>query len=320
VNEIAKSLYPGLYGWEVVYQFSDGSLAFCSCFREAWIRYFVYLRDELPRSFLRTHREQVTGKRHLNLAFSRFANGINPVALKILFPESSFATHQPHLVQGKEFFFGNHEIKAPELDESFWDSPKTLFRFVDKVCEVCCGRVPTHYYSSEMYHSKFASVYGAWIHAELLRQGFVDWLVLNEQESRRKIWNEAENTLRRFVGVPEIGEKFISETILFKTVAYLLKDHEVIHHYRAAWLGRQELDIFVPSLKLAIEYQGEQHFEPIDAWGGEEGLKKTRRRDEEKKLRCESNDVTLLYFDHDAELTEKTVDGRIKKALAKRNL
>jgi hypothetical protein len=157
VNEIAKPLYPGLYGWEVAYQFSDGSLVFCSCFREAWLRYFVYLRDELPRSLLRTHREQVSGEKHLRLAFSRFANGINPSALKILFPERSFFTHQPHLVEGKEFFFGNHEIKAPALEASFWDSPKRLFRFQDKVCEVCCGRVPTHYYSSEMYHSQFAT-------------------------------------------------------------------------------------------------------------------------------------------------------------------
>jgi hypothetical protein len=29
--------------------------------------------------------------------------------------------------------------------------------------------------------------------------------------------------------------------------------------HRADWPDRQELDIFVPSLNLAIEYQGEQH-------------------------------------------------------------
>jgi hypothetical protein len=320
VNTIAKPLYPGLYGWQVAYQFSDGSLVFCSCFREAWIRYFVYLRDELPHSFLRTHRQQVSGRKHLTLAFSRFAKGINPVALKILFPQSSCATYQAQSVEGKQSFFGNQEIKALELDAGFWDSPKTLFRFENKVCEVCCGRVPTHYYSSEMYHSNFAIVYGAWIHAELIRKGFIDWLNVGEKDSRRNLWNEAENAVRRIVGVPQIGEKFISETILFKTVAFLLKDHEVIHHCRADWLGRQELDIFVPALKLAIEYQGEQHFEPVDAWGGEEGLKRTQERDVEKKRRCEDNGVTLIYFNHDAELSEEIVAARIRRALPKHNL
>ena len=317
--EAVKPLYPGLYGWAVTYQLPDSSVAFCSCFREAWLRYFVYLRDELPDCILRTHREKIFGQKHLKWAFSRFAHDINPVALKTLFPECVFSSHAPHLIDGKEFFFGNHEIKPPEIDESFWNLPETAFRFDEGICDVCTGRVPKHFYCSEMYGSRVAQVYGAWIQAELVRQGHIDWLNNVDKGGQRKLWNQAEDTIRQIIGVPKIGEKFISETILFKTVAILLKGREVIHHYRADWLGRQELDIFVPSLNLAIEYQGEQHFMPIDAWGREDALKMTEQRDQEKRRRCESNGITVLYFDHTAELSEKIVAGRIEETLANRD-
>jgi hypothetical protein len=163
-----------------------------------------------------------------------------------------------------------------------------------------------------MYGSPFAQVYGAWIKADLVRQGYIRG---TNSVSQPKVWNEAENKMRLIVGVPQIGEKFVSETILYKTIAYLLKGHEVIHHYRADWLVRQELDIFVPSLNLAVEYQGEQHFIPIDAWGGNDAFEKTQQRDEAKRRRCESKGVKLLYFDHTMELSEKFVARRIEEIL-----
>jgi len=166
-----------------------------------------------------------------------------------------------------------------------------------------------------MYGGPFIQVYGAWVKAEIIRQGYIDWYNNVDKTVCRKLWKEAENKIRTIVGVPLIGEKFISETVLFKTVAYLLKGHEVIHHYRADWLARQELDIFVPSLNLAVEYQGEQHFMPIDAWGGEDSFEKTQQRDEEKRRRCESKGVKLLYFDHTMELTEKFVARRLEEIL-----
>jgi hypothetical protein len=166
-----------------------------------------------------------------------------------------------------------------------------------------------------MYGSPFAQVYGAWIRADLIRQIYCLWPNGVEKSHRRKIWNEAENKFRKIVGIPLIGEKFISETMLFKTISYLLNGHEVIHHYRADWLARQELDIFVPSLKLAIEYQGEQHFMPVEAWGGKNALKKTQQRDEEKKRKCEREGVTLIYFDHKMELTEKYVARKVENTL-----
>ena len=312
----SKSLYPGLYGWQVTYQLPDGSVVFCCCFREAVHRFFKFLRNELADSYQRTHHTKIDGEKLLKIAFSRFANSINPVALKSLFPGCAVSSHEPQIIDGKEFFFGNRDIKAPKLDKAFWDLPENGFRFEEKLCEVCTERVPKHFYCHQMYGGPFIQVYGAWIKAEVIRQGYIDWFGGADKTVHRKLWREAENKVRGIVGVPHIGEKFISETILFKTVSYLLKNCEVIHHYRADWLERQELDIFVPSLNLAVEYQGEQHFEPINAWGGEEALEKTRQRDEIKRRKCKEKGIKLIYFDHTMELTEKFVARQLENILA----
>lgn len=294
-----KPLYPGLYGWQIAYQLPDRSVVFCSCFQEAWGCYFGYLQKEFSGNFKR--------------AFSRFAGSVNPEAVKAYFPDCH-VVNEPQIIDGKEFFFRNRNVTTPKLDETFWKSPGNIFRFENKICEVCNGRTPKHYYCNQIYGSPFAQVYGAWIRAELIRQGYFQWPNGVEATARRALWNESENKIRAIVGIPLIGEQFISETLLFKTVAYLLNDHEVIHHYRSDWLGRQELDIFVPSLKLAIEYQGEQHFKPVDAWGGKDALKEGRRRDAEKRRKCERAGVKLIYFDYTMELTEIFVARQIKKA------
>ena len=48
-----------------------------------------------------------------------------------------------------------------------------------------------------------------------------------------------------------------------------LKNMRLFFQYRPYWLkgadrGQMSFDIFVPHLKIAIEYQGKQHFEPIE--------------------------------------------------------
>lgn len=47
-----------------------------------------------------------------------------------------------------------------------------------------------------------------------------------------------------------------------------------------------------------IEYDGIQHFEAIDKYGGEEGLKLRRERDKEKDKYCISENIKLLRIPH----------------------
>lgn len=45
-----------------------------------------------------------------------------------------------------------------------------------------------------------------------------------------------------------------------------------------------ELDVYVEALKLAFEYQGEQHYRAINPYAS--GLKSQQTRDEEKRVAC----------------------------------
>lgn len=62
------------------------------------------------------------------------------------------------------------------------------------------------------------------------------------------------------------------------------------------WLGRQSLDFYIPEIKTAIEYQGEQHFKPVKYWGDEEKFIYTRSLDIQKHNKAENNNVDVLYF------------------------
>lgn len=117
----------------------------------------------------------------------------------------------------------------------------------------------------------------------------------------QRICRDSENLLRTEMGIPKIGEGWISETELYYKIKELVPFHKVIHHYRDDWLGRQHLDIYIPDLKLAFEYQGLQHSKPIDFFGGEEAFLKNKERDELKKQKCKQAGVCLIevYPDYD---------------------
>lgn len=52
-----------------------------------------------------------------------------------------------------------------------------------------------------------------------------------------------------------------------------------------------ELDIFLPDQKLALEYQGEQHYYDVYSLGSKWNQK---RRDQEKRILCKKNELTLI--------------------------
>lgn len=63
-----------------------------------------------------------------------------------------------------------------------------------------------------------------------------------------------------------------------------------------------EYDFFIPNKNISIEYQGKQHYEAVDWFGGEESFKKQQYRDDIKRKYCKDNGIFLLeipYTDFD---------------------
>jgi hypothetical protein len=79
------------------------------------------------------------------------------------------------------------------------------------------------------------------------------------------------------------GETWTSETSLFYIIKSLFPTHFIRRHYRPEFLQGLELDIFIEELKIGIEYQGIQHFQPIEHWGGKIAYLKLIERDARRK-------------------------------------
>ncbi|MGC1781467.1 MAG: hypothetical protein WA708_03010 [Acidobacteriaceae bacterium] len=122
-------------------------------------------------------------------------------------------------------------------------------RYRAGICHLCTGAPSDLFYCHPMYGSAIKVRYGA----------YIEKFAIAENLSAR----DAENKVRDILDVPRIGEGWINETQLFKLVKMLFADYEVVREARTDWLGSQRIDIFIPALSVAIEYQGEQHFRPV---------------------------------------------------------
>ena len=106
---------------------------------------------------------------------------------------------------------------------------------------------------------------------------------------------EAENTVREEIGIPLVGEGWVGETELYYAIKKNLAGFDVKQHARPEWLSGQHLDIFIPKLNLAIEYQGTQHQIPVKYFGGEEAFRHRRFLDRKKAKLCRRNNIRLVY-------------------------
>lgn len=124
-----------------------------------------------------------------------------------------------------------------------------------------------------------------------LSWSIVPYAIVNKAAS---ILRDCENEYRLSINSKKIGEAWISETELYYKIQSRYKNIEVIQHGRPDWLGRQHFDIWIPSLKIAIEYHGKQHDEPISFFGGEKAFIKNQERDLNKKQKAKKHDVLLI--------------------------
>jgi len=177
-------------------------------------------------------------------------------------------------------------------------------RYRSGICHLCTGTPSALTFCHPMYGSAIKVRYGAYIEKFAIAEGLIA--------------RDAENKVRDVLGVPRIGEGWISETQLFKLIKLLFTDYEVIREARFDWLGSQRIDIFIPAVAVAIEYQGEQHFKPVELFGGEAGFREAQLRDKRKRQLCKSNGVKLIYFTHSEDLSVEQVEKKLKQFLPER--
>ena len=73
------------------------------------------------------------------------------------------------------------------------------------------------------------------------------------------------------------------------------------------WIGKLRLDFYIPDLNIGIEVQGQQHYIPVDSFGGIDALQKNIKRDELKKKLCEKNGLKLYYIKYNDNIINETL-------------
>ena len=91
-----------------------------------------------------------------------------------------------------------------------------------------------------------------------------------------------------------VSVRWKKEFYLYSLVKRYYSD--TIYQFRATWLENQSLDIFIPSLNVGIEYQGIQHYESVDLFGGEDEFQKRKINDTKKREKCRENGIRLIEW------------------------
>ena len=103
-------------------------------------------------------------------------------------------------------------------------------------------------------------------------------------------------------------------------VASFLKEHSIEYEFQKRFKDCKDkralpFDFYIPALNSCIEFDGIQHFEPVDYFGGEKAFKEVQRRDGIKTKYCKEKGIKLLRIRYDEDVEEK-LNSILKKSKA----
>ena len=90
-----------------------------------------------------------------------------------------------------------------------------------------------------------------------------------------------------------------NQSLIFDKLVHEFPTLEILYEYSPTWLGRQRFDIYIPYLNVAIEYNGKQHYEPIEFFGGDEKFQYQVKWDITKRNKCTENNCILFEIKYD---------------------
>jgi len=64
-------------------------------------------------------------------------------------------------------------------------------------------------------------------------------------------------------------------------------------------------DFYVENFNICIEYNGKQHYEPVQYFGGEKSFLKIKKRDKIKKDYCKKNNIQLIIVKYNENINKK---------------
>ena len=119
------------------------------------------------------------------------------------------------------------------------------------------------------------------------------------------IWKTKPNSLLQGHGCPNckksIGEKFVASYLKKHKIKFIL--HKSFDNLLGINGGKLSYDFYIMSYNLLIEYQGKQHYHPVEYFGGNEQFKNQQEHDRRKREYAKSNDINLLEIRYDQDVS-----------------
>lgn len=107
--------------------------------------------------------------------------------------------------------------------------------------------------------------------------------------------------------------RYYREELMKYFLDQLLPEEERQDNIRPDFLEGLEYDRYYPNLKLAFEYNGIQHYEPMsDSGESQIAFEKQQERDQYKRELSETNDIHLIVIRYDEDLTLDLIRNRLR--------
>lgn len=197
---------------------------------------------------------------------------------------------------------------------------KIIYR--KEICHLCTN-TPADFDSvfKLKYSTSFSSNYYPYINRKVVCDpSYWDLIRFNSpkdpnfQKKLSDVFRTAENRIREVIGINPIGLGWATEAQIYYMIKDLFPDEPVIHQGSPSWLKGMRFDVFLPARNIAVEYQGVQHFKPIDYFGGEAGLEKTKERDRRKWDLSKENGIRIIYLHYNEQISRDQIKSMILKA------
>lgn len=103
-----------------------------------------------------------------------------------------------------------------------------------------------------------------------------------------------------------LGEEIIKNILTQNKIVF-----QTQYHFRGTKISRLSFDFFIPSRDILIEYNGAQHYKPIEKWGGEKRFEKQKFNDKRKEEFCKQHNLKLLIISYKDDILTKLKEGGI---------
>lgn len=88
------------------------------------------------------------------------------------------------------------------------------------------------------------------------------------------------------------GEKKVASFLDKLSISYIREYKIEGYNYR--------YDFYISNLNIMVEYDGIQHFKPIEIWGGIDNLNRIKKTDKAKEVICKKNGILLIRIPYTA--------------------